>query len=511
MKLSSTARSEFSVFLLFQDPDQAATYREALSFEGYDCYVFIDYEIFLDRVKEKAPDLVVFEMDALMGTLSEFVQSILEISPEVHFLPTVEPAAAEALIPYRDYNFIGLFTGGPEAKTRLLWQVDAHFSEMTLNRKLSAAESAVEQARAQLERSSEQIEEARSLALKAAERVPAPTNTWSVSDSEQVYRKAHSREEMMTRFLERVIQVAVPPNKATSSVGLFFKYISTLFNLVATQSQGLSLEKLKGVGVKLTPVEAEIFSDLARKFQAPMPLQELLQQGFVVADYYLRPLWSVRGLEGVMVFWPANDFDQKALDNEWSVFSSQFLLIDLKSKYDELNVIDPVTEAHTREFYLKTLEMEVSRARRLQKPVSVIKLTLDQWADVKLKSGELVRESILKSLVAIIKKTGRTNDFVCLTKQGELSLILPHSARQGAAVRAERLRRIVEAQSFQYAEGPLTISCGVSEYPSFCSSAVELDHTAGQAMAYIQARGGNKLCLYKPLDKFKPDFEVPPI
>lgn len=509
MKLSSTVRSEFSVFLLFQDPDQAANYRAALSFEGYDCYVFIDYDIFLDRVKEKAPDLVIFEMDALMGTLSEFVQSVLEISPEVYFLPTVAPAAAEALIPYRDYNFIGLFISGDEAKTRLLWQVDAHFSEMTLQKKLKAAEQAVEQAKHELIQA--QSVSAQQQAALAAAKPAAPARSWSVLESEQIYRKATTREEMMNRFLERVVQTAVAPHKTTAAVGLFFKYISTLFNLVATQSQGLSLEKLKGVGVKLTPVEAEIFPDLAKKFQAPMPLQELLQQGFVVTDYYLRPLWSARGLEGVMVFWPAGDFDIKALDNEWAVFSSQFQLIDLKARYDELNVVDPVTEAHNRDFYMKTLEMEVSRARRLQKPVSVIKLTLDQWADVKAKSGELVRDSILKSLVAIIKKTGRTNDFVCLTKEGELSLILPHSARQGAAVRAERLRRIVEAQSFQYAEGPLTVSCGVSEYPSFCSSAVELDHTAGQAMAYIQARGGNKLCLYKPLDKFKPDFEVPPI
>lgn len=500
MKLSSTLRSEFSVFLLFQDPDQAATYRSALAFEGYDCYVFIDYDIFLDRVKEKAPHLVIFEMDALMGTLSEFVQSVLEVSPEIHFLPTVEPAAASALVPYRDYNFIGLFSAGADAAIRLLWQVDAYFSEIYIQNKLKEAELAAQKVQAQINEAPKQV-------VAAPSQIP----TWSALESEQIYLRCNSREEMMSKFLERAVQVAVPASKMTSAVGLHFKYISTLFNLVATQAQGLSLEKLKGIGVKLTPLEAEVFPDLVRKFQAPAPLQDLLQQGFVVSDYYLRPLWTHRGLEGVMVFWPAGDFDQRTLDNEWCLFSARYQLADLKSRYDELNVQDPVTEAHTREFYLKTLEMEVSRARRLQKPVSVIKLTFDQWADIKAKSGELVRDSVLKSLVAIIKKTGRTNDFVCLTKEGELSLILPHSARQGAAVRAERLRRIVEAQSFQYADGPLTVSCGVSEYPSFCSSAVELDHTAAQAMSYIQARGGNKLCLYKPLDKFKPDFEVPPI
>ncbi len=496
MKLSSTERSEQTIFLLFQDPEQGANFRTALAFEGYECFVFIDYEIFYDRLKESAPDLVIFELDALMGNLSEFVQAVLEVNPDIHFLPVVEAPAANALIPYRDYNFIGIFNPGAEANLRLLWAADAHFTEVLLKRQLATAQATPAP-----------------VAPIASTPAPPPkqVSNWSALEAEQVYRRCTSREEMMSRFLERAVRVSVSGSKSSQSVGLFFKYIPNMFNLVATQGHGISLDKLKGIGIKLTPIEAEVFPDLAKKFQAPIPLQELLQQGFLVNDYYLRPLMTYRGIEGALVFWNAKDFDERAMDNEWTIFSFVYQLTDMRIKFDELNVFDPTTDAHTRDFYLKTLEMEVSRARRLQKPVSVIKLSFDQWAEIRAKAGDLVRDSILKSLVTIIKKTGRTNDFVCLTKEGELTLILPHSGRQGAAVRAERLRRIVEAQSFQYADGALTISCGVSEYPSFCSSAVELDHTAIQAMAYIQARGGNKLCLYKPMEKFKPDFEVPPI
>lgn len=520
MKLSSTDRGQQTIFLLFQDPEMGATFRSALAFEGYECFIFIDQEIFFDRIKESPPNLVIFELDALMGTLSEFAQAVLEINPEVHFLPVVEAPAANALIPYRDYNFIGLFIPGADAALRLLWQVDSHFSEIILQQRLQKAEQIADESQSLIAQAKQQLSEIQSKAAteiaqaqtQAATSAAAATKSgWSAIEAEQVYRKCSSREEMMGRFLERTISHAVSPKKSSGSVGLYFKYMSSMFNLVATQGHGISLEKLKGIGVKLTPAEADAFPELARKNQAPVPLQELLHQGFHANDYFLRPLLTYRGIEGILVFWNATDFDSRILDNEWMVFSYVYQLTDMRLKFDEVNVLDPVTEAYNRDFYLKNLEMEVSRARRLQKPVSVIKLSFDQWNEMKAKTGDLVRDSILKSLVAIIKKTGRTNDFCCLTKDGELTLILPHSGRQGAAVRAERLRRIVEAQTFQYVDGPLTISSGVSEYPSFCSSAVELDHTAAQAMAYIQSRGGNKLCLYKPMDKFKPDFEVPPM
>lgn len=505
MTLGPADRAEFTVFLLFQDPDKAATYRSALATQGYECYVFIDQEIFFDRLKEAAPHLAIFELEAIQGTLSEFVQQVLEISTSIFFLPVLDTSAAGALAPYREYNFVGLFNPGSEDEIRLVWAVDGFFSELIANRKM---EQLKEESDLQIRAVDSLKEQVRELSNRPAPKAPEPVMLWKATEAVGIYSMAQNREDLVGRFLDRALILASPRGGASA---IYFKYMPTLFNLVATMGRGIPPEKLKGIGVKLNTVEAEVFEDLAKKNQAPASLQDLLGQGFQVSDYFLRPLWTHRGVEGVFIFWKASELNESFLDNEWSIFTQNYLYQDLRQKYDQLNTIDPISEAHTRDFYLKTLELEVSRARRLQKPVSVIKLAVDQWDELKSKHGELVRDSILKTLVNIIKKTGRTNDFVCVSKAGELALVLPHSGRQGAAVRAERLRRIIEAQSFQFIDGMLTVSCGVSEYPTFCSSAVELDHSAGQALGYIQARGGNKLCLYKPMDKFKPDFEVPPV
>ena len=117
----------------------------------------------------------------------------------------------------------------------------------------------------------------------------------------------------------------------------------------------------------------------------------------------------------------------------------------------------------------------------------------------------------MRSIAAIVKKTSRINDMACRTDDNEISLILPHCSRKGAALRTERLRRIVENHSFTISGVKITISSGVSEYPSLASNAEDLAAGASQALHFISTHGGNKVCLYKPPQEFKPDFEVPSV
>lgn len=54
----------------------------------------------------------------------------------------------------------------------------------------------------------------------------------------------------------------------------------------------------------------------------------------------------------------------------------------------------------------------------------------------------------------------------------------------------------------------VSVSLGVSEYPSLCDSARTLDETATKALLHIVDKGGNKICLYKAPDSHRPEFEV---
>jgi PleD family two-component response regulator len=61
---------------------------------------------------------------------------------------------------------------------------------------------------------------------------------------------------------------------------------------------------------------------------------------------------------------------------------------------------------------------------------------------------------------------------------------------------------VLEARGF----GHLTVSCGVSEYPSFSSDGESLVRTADEALAQVREHGGNRVCLATAPEGFQIDF-----
>ena len=124
--------------------------------------------------------------------------------------------------------------------------------------------------------------------------------------------------------------------------------------------------------------------------------------------------------------------------------------------------------------------------------------------------GSRQADSVLKMVAMILKKTARVSDIVARSGSDEVVLLLPHTNHQGAMIKAERIRRMIESTRFPILQGlqtePLTISCGVSEYPSFCNDAESLVRSADEALMQVKRSGGNKICLTKPSPGFQMDF-----
>jgi GGDEF domain-containing protein len=99
----------------------------------------------------------------------------------------------------------------------------------------------------------------------------------------------------------------------------------------------------------------------------------------------------------------------------------------------------------------------------------------------------------------------------CRTADNEFTLILPHAARKGGSLRAERLRRMIEVKSESWTGSRFTVSCSVSEYPTHSTSADDLEKAASQALEFVASKGGNKVCLLQPSEAFRPDYDVPPL
>lgn len=495
MNLTAEIRRQFNVFVFLSDAEMATKFRSVLSLEGYEAFVFTDYETVLDRVRESSPHLIVFDVEALMGTLSEFVEKVLGANEEISFLPLVQSGAAEALEPYREYNFVGMLPQGDAIEIRMKWAVDQACSELYLTYMNEQLTLEAEKQVAKIAKLEEDVSSADS---------PDSTQiieVFSARDCAKAYVGANSKDDLIRIFFQRM-------SVSRGLRALFLKYLPTSHSMVATQSLVIAMDELKGVGAKLTEQEVTGLSEDLLKDQVPVSVQELMREGLRVKDFFARGLRGHHSIEGIFLFWSADALREQDLNNEFTIFSEHFFGFDLARRFDTINVRDVDTELYTRDYYFIHLEEEVARARRLQKAVAVIKLAFDRWPT---EGSTEVNQSIMRTLASSIDKSSRVTDRVCRTGDNEISIILPHTARKGAAVRAERLRRLSEKISFQFVDRKLSISCGVSEYPSFCANTAELDQTSQQALHFIQKRGGNKVCLYRPPTAFKPDFHVPSI
>jgi diguanylate cyclase (GGDEF)-like protein len=169
-------------------------------------------------------------------------------------------------------------------------------------------------------------------------------------------------------------------------------------------------------------------------------------------------------------------------------------------------LLDPTTNMYNRKAYYLRLEEEVARADRTTQPLCLLKLALDNKDKVEKAIGKKNFEIIIKNISQLLKKSSRLNDSAARTNDAEFTLILSDSNKDGALVRAERLRQVVEGHAF--VEGlKITVSCGISEYPKLANSFSELDITCDKALRAAFENGGNKVCLYSK-DQRKVQLEV---
>jgi diguanylate cyclase (GGDEF)-like protein len=485
-------RSQFTIFIFFPTTDDNTEIKGAFVEAGYDSFVFMDQEQMISRIQEAAPHVVLFSVDALQSSMSEFVEKVLGANSEVQLICVASTAQTETLNEYREYNLAGFVPLGEQLPLRTVWMAD-QVCEVLYRTYQN------EQLLTQSEQSKTEIQQLQNQMQQLEHRRPIEKEV-SLSEKMKAYQEAHSKDDYVAFFLKSL------PCKA-----IYFKFLPTVSSFVATFAHGLEIESIKGVGSRLSAEEAKDLLENLNSGKLPQALDELMREGMRVSEYESRVVPVHQALDGLFIFWDGPGFHFEQIENDFLIFHLLYQQAHLLKRTENFDIYDSVTELYNRNFFVKRLEEEIARARRLEKAVSVVRLSVDHLTEIEQSFGRSNRDLILRTIASIVKKTSRINDLSCRTEDNEISLILPHCARKGAALRAERLRRIIEAHAFAINDLKVTVSCGVSEYPSLSTGASDLEVSAGKALEFIMSRGGNKVCLFKPVTEFKPDFEVPPM
>lgn len=476
--------------------DLGASTKVHLSQAGYDAYFFQDLETVLQRLQQNPPHVLVFSTASLSGTLSEFVNEVQKINGEIKFVVISALAQFSTLAQYNTLGFEDVLSEEAVAlENRIVWSVDRVCEKLYLTYQNEQLFEDLQKEQKKVQENSTKIQKL-SLDLDEKKKISGIP----VSSRLAEYRSAQSKEEMAQKFLDLT----------SDFICLFFKYLPSVRSFIATHASGFPPQAIQGVGVQLDSFEVKQLLELVSVGVLPARFNEMLSEAFQFTPPKAVPLYSHNQLDGVFVYSGSlADSQQMRFTEEFSLFSLCYTNFVLEKRVDSLEVQDFVTELFNRNYYLKALEEEFHRSRRQKVPVSVVKIAIDNYYELESSLGELARDELLKSTATIALKTSRTNDLTCRTGANEIALLLPNCSKKGAALRAERLRRIIEGASFLDKGMHLTVSMGVSEFPSLCDSPRELDETASKALHYIAEKGGNKICLFKALENHKPEFEIP--
>lgn len=160
-----------------------------------------------------------------------------------------------------------------------------------------------------------------------------------------------------------------------------------------------------------------------------------------------------------------------------------------------LTIMDGLTHVYNRRYLQEFLEREVARAKRHERPLSVVLFDLDRFKTVNDEFGHLVGDNVLREFADIVKRCVRREEVFGRYGGEEFCAVLPETQLEGAAALAERVRALVEQKNFHFAglDVPVTVSAGVASLTSSIAGWAELVEAADKKMYEAKTSGRNRV------------------
>jgi diguanylate cyclase (GGDEF)-like protein len=158
---------------------------------------------------------------------------------------------------------------------------------------------------------------------------------------------------------------------------------------------------------------------------------------------------------------------------------------------------DKLTGLLTKESLFLALEMELKRAASYNLPLAVLMMDLDRFKSVNDTHGHLMGSHVLSGVGRLISQNLRTVDVSARYGGEEFLSYLSETRAEKAVAVAERIRKAIEQESFEYggARLQITISIGVSTFPEHGSDLTSLVAKADTALYGAKNTGRNRVLL----------------
>jgi diguanylate cyclase (GGDEF)-like protein len=178
----------------------------------------------------------------------------------------------------------------------------------------------------------------------------------------------------------------------------------------------------------------------------------------------------------------------------------------LFKEVSRLAITDGLTRLNNHRYLQQRLDGELERAKRFQRPLSVLMLDIDHFKRYNDRFGHLAGDILLKRLSRLLENNTRSIDILARYGGEEFCVVLPETSVAEAELVAERIRREVR-ETLHYhnqedgSEGKVTISIGISTFPTDGSNKTMLLAASDKALYRAKQTGRNRVVLASRLSK----------
>ena len=170
---------------------------------------------------------------------------------------------------------------------------------------------------------------------------------------------------------------------------------------------------------------------------------------------------------------------------------------ELLQELHENGLQDGLTGCFNRTHAIDSLDIELKRARRTKRPLSVLMFDIDSFKLINDRHGHLCGDAVLAAVGERMRGATRAGDLKCRYGGDEFIVLLPETPLAGAKLVCENLRKAIEKDPISWAEGQisLTASFGVTEMHSGEADPLAVVARVDGALYRAKRAGRNRVCV----------------
>ena len=178
-----------------------------------------------------------------------------------------------------------------------------------------------------------------------------------------------------------------------------------------------------------------------------------------------------------------------------SFFILTFVLSTLKNtlrQEKEYSRTDFLTGTRNRRYFIELLNMEINRARRYDRPFTVVCIDLDNFKTVNDCFGHSTGDILLRLIARTLQENIRATDTVARLGGDEFAILLPETGRNRAEVILQKIQKI-NLEIMRRHGWPMTFSMGVATFTSPPSTVDDTLRISDQLMYAAKNNGKNSI------------------